>query len=145
MDISIIIPSYNSKKTIELSLDSIFNQETKVEYEIIVVDSSPNNLVDNIIKKYSKIKFIKLKEKTFPGIARNIGAKKAEGELLVFIDSDIIIPKDWLENVVDYYKYGHNVFIGSIDIWKNISRRVRKADGGAAERFLWKMRRERTT
>jgi GT2 family glycosyltransferase len=127
-NISIIIPSYNSEKTIELCLNSIFNQKTDLKYEVIVIDSSPNNLVNKIVKKHPKIKFIKEKEKTFPGIARNIGAKKAKGELLTFIDSDVVIPKDWLEKSFAYYKQGHNIFIGSIDIWKNNSGLLKKLE-----------------
>jgi cellulose synthase/poly-beta-1,6-N-acetylglucosamine synthase-like glycosyltransferase len=127
-NISIIIPSYNSEKTIEHCLNSIFNQKTDLKYEVIVVDSSPNNLVDNIVKKHPKIKFIKEEEKTFSGIARNIGAKKAKGELLAFIDSDIIISKNWINRTFKYYKHRHDIFIGSIDIWKNNSNFFKKLE-----------------
>jgi glycosyltransferase involved in cell wall biosynthesis len=118
MDISIIIPSYNSEKTIDLCVNSILKQKTKLDYEIIVVDSSPTNLVSKIIRKHNIIKFIKLKEKTPPGTARNIGSKKAKGELLAFIDSDVVLEKDWLNKVYEYYKEGHFVFGGSVVAWK---------------------------
>lgn len=117
MTVSVIIPSYKSEKTIWMCLQSLIYQQTTFSCEIIVVDSSPNTCVDKIVEKLPTVKFIKLNNKTYPGIARNIGARKALGELLIFIDSDIIIPDNWLEKVWAYYKGGHNIFIGPIDVW----------------------------
>ncbi|MBN1468011.1 MAG: glycosyltransferase [Fusobacteriaceae bacterium] len=128
MDISIIIPSYKSEKTIDICLNSILKQKTRLKYEIIVVDSSPTNLVDKIIKKYNIIKFIKLKSKTPPGIARNIGSEKSKGELLAFIDSDVVLDENWLNLVYKYYKQNHFVFGGAIDIWKDNSSIIKKLE-----------------
>ena len=118
MDVTIVIPSYKSERTIEKCLESLLNQDTKFIYEVILVDSSPDNKVDNIVNKFPRVKFIKLGTKTYPGIVRNIGAKGVLGELLLFVDADIIAPGSWLENVFSYYKKGHNVFSGSLDMWK---------------------------
>ena len=114
---SIIIPSYDSANTIRKCLQSIVEQKTKFAYEIILVDSSANNIVDGIVQEFPKAKFVKLKKKTYAGIARNIGAEQACGELLVFVDDDVVAPDDWLENVVRYYKSGHGVFASSVDSW----------------------------
>lgn len=117
MDASIIIPSYRSERTIELCLSSLENQNTSFTYEVIVVDSSAENFVDSIVEKFPNVKFVKVENRIYPGIARNIGAQKAVGELLVFIDTDIIVSEDWLANTMIYYGLGHDIFTGSIDMW----------------------------
>ena len=89
LSLSIIIPSYNSIKTIDKCLSSIFNSRYN-NYEVIVVSDNSNDNSDNIIKKYP-CKLIKLNKNVGAAAARNIGAKKAKGNILVFLDSDVII------------------------------------------------------
>jgi glycosyltransferase involved in cell wall biosynthesis len=130
MDATVIIPSYRSENTIERCLESLSSQETGFSYEIIVVDSSPDDYVNNVINKFPKVNFIKLKNKTYAGIARNTGAKEARGELLIFVDDDIIAPAHWLEGVIKYYRSGHDVFTGSIDLWN-------RKKAGILEKLEW--------
>ena len=110
MNISIIIPSYKSEKTIDLCLNSVFNQKTDIDYEVIVVDSSPGNTVDQIVKKYKKVKFIKLKKQIFPGIGRNIGAEKAKGEIQLFLDSYMVLNKKAISLIKRYYQRRYKIF-----------------------------------
>lgn len=114
MNVSIVIPSYNSENTIERCLLSALNQQTDSEYEIIVVDSSPHNKVKEITNKFNDIKFTKLKKRVYPGIARNTGAEQAHGELLLFLDSDIVVAQDVVERATNYYKNGHEIFSGAL-------------------------------
>lgn len=116
MDISVIIPSYDAQETIGRCLESITSQKTGFSYEVIVVDSSPDDRVGKIVGRFPGAKFIKLKDRTFQGIARNIGSQSAAGELAIFVDADIIMPSDWLENAAHYYKKGHDIFAGSIEM-----------------------------
>ncbi len=95
--ISIIIPSYNSEKTIKDLLKSLLNQDYKGKYEIIVVDSS-NDRTPEILSRFP-VKVIRQKPKG-PGAARNLGVKKAKGNIVVFIDSDCIAPRNWLRNLL---------------------------------------------
>lgn len=113
---SIIIPSYKSERSIRLCLNSLLKQRVEAAYEIIVVNSLPSPYIDEIEKNLPTVKFIKLNSRVYPGVARNIGARRALGELLIFIDSDIIVPDGWLGKVIAYYEGEHNVFGGAIDI-----------------------------
>lgn len=93
---SIIIPNYNSSKTISKTLDSI-KKQSFLNYEIIIVDdcSSDNSMVKIIQNfKNNKLKFICLKKNKGPGNARNIGIKKSTGKYIAFMDSDDI----WYRN-----------------------------------------------
>jgi glycosyltransferase involved in cell wall biosynthesis len=83
--ISVIIPSYNSERTIEKCLDSIEGQSYDGGYEVILVDSSADKTGDIVSAKYDKVKLIHLEEKTDPGTARNIGMREAKGGIYAFI------------------------------------------------------------
>ena len=98
--VSIIIPSYNSEKTIEKCLDALLNQSYSGKYEIILVDSSNDKTPEIIYSKYPQIKYIHLKKKTDPGTARNIGIKESTGDPILFIDSDCVANPDWISNIV---------------------------------------------
>lgn len=132
MDASIIVPSYKAQRTIQRCLNGLLEQNTNFTYEIILVDSSPGPEVDEIAAKFPTILFVKLKKQTYAGIARNIGVERARGDLLIFVDDDIVVLRHWLENVIKYSKSGHDVFSSAIDMW-----RQRKFDIiGSAELFF---------
>ena len=100
--LSIIIPSYNSKKTLEICLNSIFKSEYK-NFEVIVVDDSSTDNSCLIAKKFP-CKLIRLKERSGLAKARNVGASKAKGDILVFLDSDCIVDGEWLNKIVRNFK-----------------------------------------
>ena len=100
--ISVIIPSHNSEKTIAKTLESILNQDYKGKYEVIIVDKSTDRtpkIVSNFSKKSKSVKLIRQKSRGISA-ARNLGVKNANGDTVVFIDSDCIAPKNWLTNLL---------------------------------------------
>jgi glycosyltransferase involved in cell wall biosynthesis len=102
--VSVIIPSYNSEKTIEKCLTALQTQTFDGEYEIIVVDSSDDRTPLLVKKHFPKIQYIHLPEKTDPGTARNLGIRKSKGDPLLFIDSDCQASPDWIEQIVSLHK-----------------------------------------
>jgi glycosyltransferase involved in cell wall biosynthesis len=116
VDLSIIIPSYESEETIGLCLKSIFSQEVKADYEVIVVDSTPNDGVGVIVSKYPGARLIKLPLRGASGSSRRTGWEKSSGEIAVFLDSDVYVPEGWLQGVLEYYRSGHDVFGVGIDM-----------------------------
>jgi GT2 family glycosyltransferase len=116
LDISIIIPSYNNLSTIENCLDSIFSQQTKYKYEVILVDSSDKEDYSVLVPKFPSLRMIKLNERTYPGTARNVGVKAAKGKLITFTDSDCVVFPDWINSTVDEHKKRERVLIsGTVD------------------------------
>ena len=122
MKISIIIPVYNSSLTLKECLEAIFNSNFK-NFEVIVIsDNSTDNSV-GIAKQY-QCKIIELSENKGPAFARNEGAKISEGDILLFVDSDVIIKKDalnylsekFLQNEIDAIQgiYSHEPTYKSI-------------------------------
>jgi glycosyltransferase involved in cell wall biosynthesis len=100
--VSVVIPSYNSSKTIRRCLDSVLNQKTKAKYEVIVVDSSTDN-TPQILKNYP-VKVIRRNMQTYPGAARNIGIKAAKGNIITCTDADCVPSADWLDNICAAHK-----------------------------------------
>ena len=99
--ISIIIPTLNEEGYIENCLKSIKRQSYK-NYEIIVVDGGSKDNTVKIAKKYAD-KVLTDRRKG-PAIARNVGAKHAKGEILIFSDADVIFPKGSLRKIKKEFK-----------------------------------------
>ena len=99
MKISIIIPTYNEEEYLPKLLESI-KMQGFTDYEIIVADADSNDNTREIAKEYGCI----VVDGGLPGIGRNNGAKVAQGELLLFLDSDLELTEDYLKNVIEEFE-----------------------------------------
>ncbi|MCP4123856.1 MAG: glycosyltransferase [Bacteroidetes bacterium] len=100
MTLSLIVPLFNRPDEIKELLDSLALQ-TEKEFEVVVVEDGSDIPSDQIIEAYKDVLNIHYvtKENGGPGPARNYGAKHAEGNYLIFLDSDCIIPPDYIKAV----------------------------------------------
>lgn len=94
MKISVIIPAHNAQRTIKETLRSIYASEFK-DYEVIVVDDASTDRTIDIVKEFN-CRLIKSEGYKNRSLARNTGIKESKGEILVFIDSDVVVNKDSL-------------------------------------------------
>ena len=95
MKISVIIPTYNEEDVILDCLNSLSKQSLK-DFETIVVDDGST---DKTIEKVKNVKVLQQKH-LGPGAGRNLGAKQAMGDILVFVDSDMTFDKNFLKMLV---------------------------------------------
>lgn len=96
---SVVIPAYNAETTIQGCLEALMVQTiSREDYEIIVVDDGSNDNTAKIAKKYDVV-FCR-QENQGPAAARNLGAEKARGEIILFTDADCIPAKNWIEEMV---------------------------------------------
>ena len=102
--VSVIIPSYNSGRTIKPVLQALYNQTYKGAYEIILVDSSEDRTPEIVQKDFPKVIFFHYGQKTDPGSARNKGLELSSGDPVLFIDSDCRADKEWIERMVLLHK-----------------------------------------
>lgn len=105
MDASIVIPTKNGGALFERVLESIFNQKTEYEYEVICVDSGSTDGTLGIIKKYPCKLYEIPKEEFGHGKTRNYGASKGTGEFIVFVTQDALpATNTWLQSFLDGMK-----------------------------------------
>lgn len=98
---SVIIPIYNRPEELSELLISLSNQLFDQSFEIVVVEDGSNLKSDNVVKQFDKLLDIKyfFKENSGPGDSRNYGMRKATGNYFIILDSDCILPVNYLKEV----------------------------------------------
>lgn len=99
--ISVIIPNYNGSKTLPFCLKAVFDSSND-NFEVIVVDDASTDNSREIIRQFD-CQLVALRKNRGPAYARNAGAKMAKSNVLVFIDSDVCLPKDTLKKINDLF------------------------------------------
>jgi glycosyltransferase involved in cell wall biosynthesis len=104
LTLSIVIPVYNEHAHLKACLDAIASQTVK-PLEVIVVD---NNSTDDSMQIAKQYKFVKILHEKQQGVvfARNVGFKAANADIIGRIDSDTILPINWVEQVLKFYEDG---------------------------------------
>ena len=114
--VTIIIPTYNRSIFIPDTLNCLINQDYP-NWECIIVDDGSDNktleLIESFVKKDNRFALItKKNEKKGAAASRNIGMKKANGEYLIFLDSDDLLSKDCLLKRVQFMNNNPELHIG---------------------------------
>ena len=103
IDLSIVVPVYNYVDIIESNIDSILNQKTEYNYQLIIVDDGSTDGAADVLKRYAdnpKVKLIFQKNAGI-GAARNTGINNADGKYLMFVDCDDIVHDDIVETLMN--------------------------------------------
>ena len=128
--ISIIIPTKNEEAVIGKCLTEVLNLKTpKDEYEVIVVDSYSSDRTVEIAKTF-KIDVLQVGTRNATvSASRNLGAKRAKGAVLAFLDADCIVSEDWLNNALQHFRNSEASLVGyKYRIPENSSRAARAWD-----------------
>jgi len=100
---SFIIPCFNRVDEVHELLDSFsrLKAPTHSKFEIILVDGSPTEALKPVIQSYAGLLPVRHEHKPKLPISpsRNLGAQIAQGDYLIFLDSDVILPRDYLSHV----------------------------------------------
>lgn len=100
MTYSIIVPVYNRPDEVGELIESL-TQQTLKDFEVIIVEDGSAILCEDVCSKYSNrldIHYYK-KQNSGPGQSRNYGAERASGVFLLILDSDVVLPKTYIESV----------------------------------------------
>lgn len=101
---SIIIPVYNRPEEVVELLDSLTMQSLKNDIEVIVIEDGSTQRCEEEIEPFKKqleLRYI-YQDNRGPGMARNEGTRHAVGEYLIFLDSDCVLPSDYLANTINH-------------------------------------------
>lgn len=105
MQLSVIIPSFNSKTLLRKCLSSIYRETKQIDFEVIVVDNnSQDGSAEMVKREFSRVELIRLLKNLGFGKANNLGAKKARGKYLLFLNSDTEILEGAIDKVVKVVK-----------------------------------------
>tara|TARA_B110000483_G_C18054503_1_gene487888 strand:- start:118 stop:915 length:798 start_codon:yes stop_codon:yes gene_type:complete len=103
--VTIITPNYNGSKYLEKTIKSVINQTNK-NFEYLVFDACSNDASLKIINKYKKnIDHISIKKDFGIYHAMTKAIKKSKGNVIVWINSDDILDKDAVSNVIKIFKF----------------------------------------
>lgn len=112
-DLSIVISTYNSEKTVVDCLASLDCQKTGKAYEIIVVDSSDDQTQTIIKNQFPLVKLYHFSERKYCGDARNVGVVNSKAPIIAFMDSDCTVDENWVDQVVNAHG-GVNDVVGGV-------------------------------
>ena len=100
MKYSIIVPVYNRPDEVDELLQSLCEQTVK-DFEVIIVEDGSIKPCKDVCNKYAGILSLHYyaKENSGPGQSRNYGAERANGEYVIILDSDVVLPSGYLQAI----------------------------------------------
>jgi glucosyl-dolichyl phosphate glucuronosyltransferase len=128
MRVSVVIPTYYRNVELAQCINSILEQTVK-PMEVIIVDDTPIETIRQLVEDY-KVKakmigvdliYIKNPKERSISIARNTGAKIASGDIILFVDSDIVLNLDYIKGLTKTYRE-HPEAVGITGWIKNPTR-----------------------
>ena len=105
MKFSIIIPVFNRPDEVDGLLESLCEQTVK-DFEVLIIEDGSVKPCKDVCDEYANILDLHYyaKENSGPGQSRNYGAERANGEYVIILDSDVVLPTGYLQAVEDELK-----------------------------------------
>ena len=102
MKYSFIIPVYNRPNEVDELLQSLTTQTLK-DFEVVVVEDGSSITCQDVVNRYAKVLNVRYynKPNSGPGQTRNYGVARAQGEYVLILDSDVVLPQGYLQAVDD--------------------------------------------
>ncbi|MBI2628824.1 glycosyltransferase [Candidatus Pacearchaeota archaeon] len=115
--LSIIIITKNEEKCLPRILDSLVKQNYQ-NFEVIVSDAQSTDRTREIAEAYG----CRIVDGGLPSVGRNNGARVARGELLLFLDADVVLPRDFLKKSIE--EFNRSMAVCAASFFRPISERV---------------------
>lgn len=111
--LSVIIVHYKNDKDLIECLDSLYKQEIKQSFEVIIVDNSENNSLQSILnkKKYRNLRYILSPKNLGYGAGMNLGTKHAKGEFLFVLNPDVVFKTNIISILINNFNQDKNIGI----------------------------------
>lgn len=137
ISISFIVPVYNRPDEIRELLDSLTKQ-TLSNFEVVIVEDGSQLKCDSICENFKDQLTINyyFKDNSGPGLSRNYGFERAEGNYCIFLDSDCILPPGYFEFVYQELQTNYVDAFGGPDRAHESFTRIQKAINYSMTSFL---------
>lgn len=113
---STIVPVYNRPQEVYELLESLKHQDYSKPYEIVIVEDGSTETSEAIVKQFPELNCSYFfKENSGPGASRNYGMQRAQGNYFLILDSDCVLPPDYLQAVETGLKAKFTDFFGGPD------------------------------
>jgi len=117
LNFSFIIPVFNRPQEIQELLDSFCQLKFEKPFEIIIVEDGSTEKSDEIVARFKEILNVHYfyKPNSGPGDSRNYGMKEAKGNYFIILDSDCILPQQYLDEVTKFLRENYLECFGGPD------------------------------
>ncbi len=117
LNFSIIIPVYNRPNEIDELLKSLTKQDFTDDFEVLIIEDGSTERSESIVENYKSKLNLKyfFKENSGAGASRNFGMENANGNYFIILDSDVIVPKQYLSEVKKGLEYNFTDAFGGPD------------------------------
>ena len=99
--VSVVIAAYNEARVIGEAIGTLLDQSYP-HVEIVVVDDCSVDGTSRVVRRYARrgVRLLRLARNSGPGAGRNAGARIAKGEILVFVDADMVFDREYVSNLI---------------------------------------------
>ncbi|WP_411894832.1 glycosyltransferase [Winogradskyella sp. A2] len=117
LSFSFIIPVFNRPQEIKELLESFLGLEGNYNYEIVIIEDGSTESSQSVIEEFNDKLNISyyFKENTGPGNSRNYGMRKAKGNYYIILDSDVLLPSNYLTEVMSFLNVSYYDCFGGPD------------------------------
>jgi glycosyltransferase involved in cell wall biosynthesis len=113
--VSIVIPSYNRYPQNRLSLYSLQYQTVPYSmYEVILIDGGSDDGTMNYMQKYHPpyaFQYVRIHHRINRSATRNQGIYRAKGEIIIFLDAEVIVQPDFIEKHLSHHQMGEKIVV----------------------------------
>jgi GT2 family glycosyltransferase len=110
LKLSVVVPTYRRPEDLKGCLKSLFDQ-SKLPQEILVVDNDPDGSADPVIRSLLgtatargvNLRYVRGRMNSLPS-ARNLGIERTQGDILFFVDDDVVLDRLYLEEIEKTYQ-----------------------------------------
>ena len=103
--LSIVVPTFNRRKILDVTLACLVNQETQYPFEVVVADDGSKESIDNVVRRYETlldIKYVRQKDYGYQLCAtRNLGLRTAKYDYVSILDCDMAPNPKWVESYME--------------------------------------------
>lgn len=104
IEATVILPTYNRLPVLKSCISKLLDQTVK-DFEILLIDDCSSDGTDEYIKDFDtpNLKYFRMEERHGPYYARNLGIREAKGKIIIFVDSDVIVFPDFVEDHIEIH------------------------------------------